>query len=234
MTGKSFRDRVSKIRREIRRLSRGATKPAGKGSLSARNQAPLNEPPQSQPSRTQAAAVEAPPTIWENLITLNSEVEPNFDLLGPAREHYATDSRKDEWASLDFKEALERDNGPLPLTKDREGYNGPDHFSFWAGGLRDARLLLGVAVQHGVTVNDYLDFGCASGRVLRHMALERPESRATGCDINRLHVEWCNAHLPSNCLVFQNHSIPSLPLPDDSVDVVSAYSVFTHIEASYA
>jgi SAM-dependent methyltransferase len=38
-------------------------------------------------------------------------------------------------------------------------------------------------------------------------------------------------YLPSSIKVFQNHSIPSLPLPDNSQDLVSAYSVFTHIEA---
>jgi SAM-dependent methyltransferase len=119
----------------------------------------------------------------------------------------------------------------LPATNDREGYYGPDHFSYWASGLLDTRHLLAAAAEHGVAVNDYLDFGCASGRVLRHMALERPEARVLGCDINRLHVEWCNAYMPSNCSVFQNHSVPNLPLPDSSVDVVSAYSVFTHIEA---
>ena len=120
---------------------------------------------------------------------------------------------------------------PAASDKGQGGLRRANHFTFWAGGLNDARLLLDVAAEYGVEVNDYLDFGCASGRVLRHMARERPESRAMGCDINRLHVEWCNAHMPSNCLVFQNHSIPSLPLPDNSVDVVSAYSVFTHIEA---
>jgi SAM-dependent methyltransferase len=169
--------------------------------------------------------------IWENFITLNSGVEPAFALLAPAREHYAADRRKDEWKGLDFAAALERDHYPLPAIGDREGYYGPDHFSYWASGLADARYLLEAADAHGVAVNDYLDFGCASGRVLRHITLERPQCRAVGCDINRLHVEWCNANLPANCVAFQNHSIPSLPIAARSFDVVSAYSVFTHIEA---
>ncbi len=66
---------------------------------------------------------------------------------------------------------------------------------------------------------------------MRHVALENPGCRAMGCDINRLHVEWCNAHLPANCSAFQNHSVPSLPIEDNSLDAVTAYSVFTHIEA---
>lgn len=194
-----------------------------------------NLPPTASPAPAASApvALTSPqPMIWENLVCLNSDVEPSFSLLAPAEAFRATDARMSEWESLDYEAALERDTWPLPATDDREGYYGSDHFSYWASGLTDARYLLAAASTHGVTdPTSYLDLGCASGRVLRHMALERPGMRALGCDINRLHVEWCNRHLPSGCTVFQNHSIPSLPLPDNSVDIASAYSVFTHIEA---
>ena len=170
-------------------------------------------------------------TIWENFITLNSAAEPDFELLEPACHHYKTDSRKDEWADLNFAEALDRDQLPLPAIADREGYYGSDHFSYWASGLADARYLIQASEEHGIGISTYLDIGCASGRVLRHIALERPTCQTIGCDINRLHVEWCNTNLPANCMVFQNHSLPSLPLEDNSLDMVSAFSVFTHIEA---
>lgn len=189
---------------------------------------------QDAPTQTEVATVKpvaSKPTIWENLVCLNSDAEPDFSVLGPARDYRANDARLHEWAALDYQAALDRDTSPLPETADREGYYGPDHFSYWASGLADARHLLDAATAHGVDPTCYLDLGCASGRVLRHMAYERPGLRALGCDINRLHVEWCNRYLPSNCTVFQNHSIPSLPLPDNSVSVISAYSVFTHIEA---
>lgn len=174
---------------------------------------------------------EAAPEIWENLITLNSDAEPNFELLGPAKDYYETDARKDSWQHLDFKSALEKDVFPLPATKDREGYYGDDHFSYWASGLADARTLIDLSKEYGSGIGKYLDLGCASGRVLRHVANELPNSTAIGCDINRFHVEWCNAHLPANSMAFQNNSIPSLPIESNSLDVVSAFSVFTHIEA---
>jgi SAM-dependent methyltransferase/predicted O-methyltransferase YrrM len=179
----------------------------------------------------QAASEPQAQGTWEDLITLRSGVEPDFALLPPAAAHEAADSRLHEWDGFDYRDALKRDTYPLPETADREGYYGPDHFSYWASGLQDARYLFDAAAQHGTPLNSYLDLGCASGRVLRHMALERPGIRAVGCDINRLHVEWCNAHLPPNCMTFQNHSVPSLPLEDNSIDMVSAFSVFTHIEA---
>ena len=76
-----------------------------------------------------------------------------------------------------------------------------------------------------------LDFGCATGRVIRHFAAYHPEAKVMGCDINALHVHWCNYFLPSNTVVFQNTSLPYLPLEDSSFDIVTAFSVFSHIEA---
>lgn len=170
--------------------------------------------------------------IWEDMVCLNSGVEPAFAVLDPAAAHRLADARLSDWSRLDYAAALERDTYPLPTTEDREGYYGPDHFSYWASGLADARYLLDAAAAHGLSdPSCTLDLGCASGRVLRHLALERPGMRVLGCDINRLHVEWCNRHLPANCATFHTSSIPTLPLPDNSVDIASAYSVFTHIEA---
>lgn len=170
-------------------------------------------------------------TDWEDLIALNSSKEKKFEILKPAAEYYETDARKDEWDKLDFKDTLRKDIYPLPTTEDREGYYGPHHFSYWASGLEDARNLVAAAKKYKVKINDILDLGCASGRVIRHFSTEHPKANTMGCDINRLHVEWCNANLAPNCTVFQNHSIPSLPLESNSVDLVSAFSVFTHIEA---
>jgi len=87
------------------------------------------------------------------------------------------------------------------------------------------------AKRLGVDVRSYLDFGCATGRVIRHFGAAEPQIKTYGCDINRMHVDWCAKYLPENITVFQNHSIPTLSLPDNSIDMVSAFSVFTHIEA---
>ncbi|MEM7546026.1 MAG: class I SAM-dependent methyltransferase [Pseudomonadota bacterium] len=172
--------------------------------------------------------------VWENLIALNSHVDHEFEVLGPASEHRLTDTHTDwskESLHVDLDLAATRDLAPLPSTKDREGYYGPHHFSYWASGLRDATNLLSAAKRLNVPVGRYLDMGCASGRVIRHFAFQNPEIETYGCDINRAHVEWVQRYLPENLTVFQNHSIPTLPLPDESFDMISAFSVFTHIEA---
>ena len=171
--------------------------------------------------------------VWEDLISLNSRGRAEFDVLEPAAKHRAADRHPIDWSGEGegLERALARDTYPLPVTDDREGYFGPHHFSYWASGHRDARLMFEAADRLGVDLRSYLDIGCASGRVLRHVALAERDVQAIGCDINRRHTDWVAAHLPPSIQVFQNHSIPTLPLPDACLDVVTAYSVFTHIEA---
>lgn len=169
-------------------------------------------------------------SVWEDLISLNSGVDKTFSTVGKVSEYWKSESEHSDWAHLPLEKYVAADEADLPTTADREGYYGQDHFSYWASGLQDAQNLLDASKQFGVDLKSSLDLGCASGRVIRHLAASKSLNEVMGCDINRLHVEWCNRFL-SDCLVFQNHSIPSLPLPDESVDLVSAFSVFTHIEA---
>ena len=172
-------------------------------------------------------------SAWEDLVSLNSQQEPNFTVLEPAKSYWMEDAKREEFDALGlgYEDALNRDIYPLPETRDREGYYGPHHFGYWAGGFQDATNLLAATKQHELTVNRYLDLGCASGRVIRHFPQLRPEVEVLGCDINRFHAEWCNTYLPKSIRVFHSHSIPNLPLADNSLDLVSAFSVFTHIEA---
>lgn len=169
--------------------------------------------------------------IWEDLVSLNAQVEPNFSILDPAKNYWKNDAKRPEFEHLAYHSALDRDEFPLPVTRDREGYYGPHHFGYWASGFQDASNLLEAATKYDVGVKRYLDVGCASGRVIRHIENIDEGVETIGCDINRLHVEWCNKYLSNKIRVFQNHSIPSLPLADNSIDLVSAFSVFTHIEA---
>jgi SAM-dependent methyltransferase len=169
--------------------------------------------------------------IWENQIAINSDKEHDFEVLNPAIMYLDQDSRRSWWDNLNYSKALALDNIPLPIEKDREGYYENHHFSYWASGFQDHLNLLDVARKYHLDVNSFLDFGCSSGRVTRHFGILTPDIKTFGCDINRLHVEWCNRFLPPSVITFQNHSIPSLPIPDNSIDMISAFSVFTHIEA---
>lgn len=129
------------------------------------------------------------------------------------------------------QKVIEADPNPLPPTGNREGYYGEDHFKFWASGLRERNTLLGHASKLGVEVKSYLDFGCATGRVVRHFACLGEMERVCGVDINRRHIEWINKFVPQKIEAAQTTSIPSLPFADSTFDLVTAFSVFTHIEA---
>lgn len=74
-----------------------------------------------------------------------------------------------------------------------------------------------------------LDFGCGSARVLRHFADEAQSGEFWGCDVDEASVEWDQANLSPPFRFFENGLAPPLSLADDSMDVVWAMSVFTHI-----
>ena len=171
-------------------------------------------------------------TIWEDLISLNSGAEMFRDHIGPAAQFVAQDDGTVAWdrKRIPLDVALARDPAPLPSTDAREGYYGPNHFNYWASGLSDYCEIAEWSEKNNLRIGTYLDIGCASGRVVRAFDAQAGV-KSIGCDINRLHVDWMAANLPPSIAVFQNHSIPTLPLAENSIDLVTAFSVFTHVEA---
>lgn len=123
-----------------------------------------------------------------------------------------------------------RDTFPIPSIEDREGYSPDSDVLYWASGLGDYLKLMAAAKRHGTEVKSYFDFGCASGRVLRHFACQSDIPDIWGSDINARHIRWLSEFMPRQVRPIANHCIPSLPLADNSVDLVSAFSVFTHID----
>ena len=171
---------------------------------------------------------------WEDMISLNSHTEMMDEVLGPPRDYLGQDTGEVTWdrERISVDQALANDTAPLPTTEQREGYYGPNHFNYWASGLRDYCQLLEWLEPNNVARGKLLDIGCATGRLIRHVHAHTRAGfgEVIGCDINRAHVDWIGRYLPLGIKVFQNTSIPALPLPDASVDVVTAFSVFTHIE----
>lgn len=130
-------------------------------------------------------------------------------------------------------EHLERDPYPLPHPEDREGYYGERHLEYWISGLLDELRLLATLREHGVELapgDALLDFGCASGRVLRHFLCQEQGLDCWGADIDRNAIDWIHRHLPTGMRAFQCTVLPQLPLPDASFRLVYALSVFTHID----
>lgn len=128
-------------------------------------------------------------------------------------------------------EAANRDTYPLPHTEDREHYYGDRHLDYWLSGLQDYSRLKHASREIGIEIESarYFELGCASGRVLRHL-VSHGVNEVWCADLNLRHIEWIRCHLPLTVKAFQNTLLPHLPLPDYYFDIVSAFSVFTHID----
>ena len=177
------------------------------------------------------------PISWEEDISRNTlDIEPFDNLLSPAQmapEEFDTPARKRIEALLkneSLEAMIQRDTFPIPCPEDREGYAPGFDGAYWLTGLEDYLKVMQVAEKQNVKPQSVFDFGCASGRLIRHFAAQSNVSEIWGSDINRRHIRWLYEHLPQTVKPLFNHCIPSLPLPDGSIDIVTAFSVFTHID----
>jgi len=139
----------------------------------------------------------------------------------------------------DSAEKLER-SAPLPprALAIRAGVPDPaDVIDSYRAVGRDSRAtileLLGTSWSfEGTRV---LDFGCGSGKVMRHFL---PEAAAGcelwGCDIDERSIDWINAELHPPLNAFVNGEVPPLDQPSASFDLVWSVSVFTHLTDHWA
>jgi SAM-dependent methyltransferase len=74
-----------------------------------------------------------------------------------------------------------------------------------------------------------LDFGCGSGRLMRHLLAEAERIDIHGCDIDAPSVAWVRRHLCPPCHAEVCEPRPPLPHPDGFFDVVLAVSVFSQL-----
>ncbi len=72
-----------------------------------------------------------------------------------------------------------------------------------------------------------LDFGCGSGRVMRHLIPQCPAVVA-GVDIDREAIAWCQTNLPE-ATFHQTGEWPPLPFGSAYFDLIFSISVFTHL-----
>jgi len=141
-----------------------------------------------------------------------------------------------ESVKLDLMEFAYQDANPLPMPIDREGYCSQEMtHRFWATGFSDWRNVLDAQRRFLTPVEGnkkirLLDFGCASGRLLRHALTFSPEDvEPWGCDFAPANIQWMKRHLPKSLRSFVNTAVPHLPFEDNYFDAVTAFSVFTHI-----
>jgi SAM-dependent methyltransferase len=102
--------------------------------------------------------------------------------------------------------------------------------SYFGSGFRDAWIILTMLDAYSFdlgSVRSVLEFGCGTGRVLRHFR-NISGLRLAGTDANPKPIEWDRKNLP-NIEFYHNELTPPLAFRDDSFDLIYALSVFTHI-----
>lgn len=86
----------------------------------------------------------------------------------------------------------------------------------------------------GWTGKRVLDFGCGSGRVLRQFEREAADAAFLGCDIDEASIAWDRANLSPPFEFLQCGLVPPLAIEPESLDLIWAMSVFTHIGDSWS
>jgi SAM-dependent methyltransferase len=133
------------------------------------------------------------------------------------------------------KPEIDPENGlSVPAGKDRFGYSPNDTEQYLKWGRYDHDQLIAVTQKYGIFDKNrsILDFGCSTGRVLRHFEQERLEEGwlMHGCDIQAVAIQWIREFLPEPFNAVTTSVIPHLPYEDNTFDFIYGFSVFTHIK----
>jgi SAM-dependent methyltransferase len=128
-----------------------------------------------------------------------------------------------------LKAQAARDDLPLPAYDNRERY-GPDDAGYWRRGFSDYEKVMKAARSLSIDGGRLYDFGGSTGRVFRHFYCQETTFEVWTSDFKLPSVLWNQRHMPTQIRCFLNGFSPPLPLPDRYFDVVTAFSVFTHID----
>ncbi len=129
--------------------------------------------------------------------------------------------------------ATDFDDG-LPRPPDRLLYlvSGSLNWDWYIkSGFSDAEEIRSAVSRAGSdlpSLSPVLDFGCGSGRLIRHFASFAPDIGLYGVDYNGRLVEWCRENFPFASFS-TNDPLPPLKFQDEMFGLIYAYSVFTHL-----
>ncbi len=136
--------------------------------------------------------------------------------------------------TMPLKNRPSDDDGRLPLPPRElwEGYGKRTEVFLETGRkhVETMRSILSAAGFEWHSGSRVLDYGCATGRMMRWLADRADHCEIWGTDIVSDYVTWCNQELspPFHFLLSTSH--PHLPFEDRYFDLVYAGSVFTHID----
>ncbi len=120
---------------------------------------------------------------------------------------------------------------PVPRYTDAyDAYSHIDWSLYRISGIEHASIIAAAISRHMPNAGlQVLEWGCGPGRVIRHLGEFLPAGcELHGTDINPSTIEWCRQHLPGIHFSL-NQLVPPLCYAGESMDVVIARSVFTHL-----
>jgi ubiquinone/menaquinone biosynthesis C-methylase UbiE len=121
---------------------------------------------------------------------------------------------------------------PVPPEELWVGY-GPDAQTYISSGRTDVDEMARIVEESGLALmntNRILEFGCAAGRMLRHVPEFAPRAELWGVDLSAQHIQWCVDNLTPAMHFATTTIIPHLPFEDRYFNLIFCGSVFTHIE----
>jgi SAM-dependent methyltransferase len=107
-------------------------------------------------------------------------------------------------------------------------WSDPQRVFVGMGAETKAALLRLLPDDYSFVGKRVLDFGCGSGRTLRHFLPEAEEGEFWGADVDGDSIAWINDNL-SPIRGWKNAQGPPLGLEPGTFDVIWAISVFTHL-----
>ena len=118
------------------------------------------------------------------------------------------------------------DNEPLVATA---AFDAKDWETYWASGRRDLDLMLGVAGADGSLGSSLaVEIGCGIGRIARLVAGDFDRVIATDISAHMLKQAEDRAAVPNVSYVLLGSDL-ALPAPNNTVDLVYAWTVFRHV-----
>lgn len=121
---------------------------------------------------------------------------------------------------------------PIPPEELWVGY-GKDAESYIAIGKRHVADMIKALESDEFSISGakrVMEFGCAAGRMIRHLPELAPQAELWGVDISAQHIRWCIDNLSPTINFATSTLLPHLPFEDRIFDLVFCGSVFTHIE----
>jgi ubiquinone/menaquinone biosynthesis C-methylase UbiE len=116
---------------------------------------------------------------------------------------------------------MDYDATDIPIAYDRGRNHGPEVLDLW----------MKVVSSHvyGQRISTILDLGCGTGRFSEALAL-RFDAEVIGIDPSAKMLEQARSKQPDRRIRYELGHGESIPLPDDSVDLVFMSMVFHHFE----